>query len=286
MRQLARWYFECHSGAHAKHASPESRNVHVFIWIPGPRYCASRNDEEANLRPRPLQRADAVGERERRFPAARWCGIRCTRPAIGARGRLIDDLLDRRVLAFEIGGKAYDFRRNVVDALAQQRALDALVRPIRLGLLLQRLDLALQAVAILPELCDRAFVHGFFGFQRLDGRVVGAAGIFDLAVKRERLVAACVEAAAEFDQFGLALREARGEFGLALRGKLRLAARFGFEIDDVFGERFGLRFSRVRELFHLAQSARERLDLAALVDQRTRGTVGGIALLDDALFGG
>ena len=56
--------------------------------------------------------------------------------------------LDRRVGAFERNGKPGDFRRDVVDALAQQRIFHPLGRPGLLGLALHGGDFLLQLGAI------------------------------------------------------------------------------------------------------------------------------------------
>ena len=85
-----------------------------------------------------------------------------------------------RARAFERRGEAGDFGGDVVDALAQQRVLDALGRPGRFRVALHDRKLALQLVALLDRERELGFELLDIGaeFVRGDGAAAADGGQF------------------------------------------------------------------------------------------------------------
>jgi len=73
--------------------------------------------------------------------------------------------LDRRIRPFELHREFGDFGGDIVDAFAQQRILHALGRPRALGLLLDRVDIALQLAALVARDTKLFFDRGLLGPQ-------------------------------------------------------------------------------------------------------------------------
>jgi hypothetical protein len=78
--------------------------------------------------------------------------------------------LDRRIRPFELHRELCHFGGDVVDALAQQRIFHALGRPGAFGLLLDRVDVALQLGAFVARDAELFLDRGLFGAQFFDRR--------------------------------------------------------------------------------------------------------------------
>ena len=131
-----------------------------------------------------------AGGRGRRGTAARGCARRaCRRPRAGWRPRRCrrrhwpgaapvsaagrfggQHGLDRRIRSLELHRELCDLGGDVVDALAQQRIFHALGRPGAFGLLLDRVDVALQLGALVARDAELLLDRGLFGAQLFDRR--------------------------------------------------------------------------------------------------------------------
>ena len=89
------------------------------------------------------------------------------------------DGVDRRVRAFQRRGKPRHFRRDVVDALAQQRVFHPLGRPGFLGLALHAGELAGKPVALVDGATELGLQLGLFRLELLVGRTGAAVDLGD-----------------------------------------------------------------------------------------------------------
>src|SRR6185503_3747732 len=135
-----------------------------------------------------------------------------------------EDGVDRRVRALERRGEPRDFRRHVVDALAQQRVLDALVRPGLFRLALYVGEVAGDAVAIFLGVLELGGELGVLGLELLRRRGRTAVELGDRRAQIGFRLLRGLDLAADLAQLEVALGQETGLLGQAVLEVLGAAA--------------------------------------------------------------
>ena len=224
-----------------------------------------------------LQRPDALGERAAAFGGRRlrprhWpASWRRWRPCAGDRRFRRQHGLDRRIRPFELHRELGDFGGDVVDALAQQRIFHALGRPGAFGLLLDRVDVALQLGAFVAGDAKLFLDRGLLGPQLFERRRLAAVAQAAIS-SRNSLHGALggLVGLAQLVVFIVALGQQ-----LALRGKPRfqivdaVAEHLGFlDLDDQLAIEIGDALAQILDpAARLVKFARRGLGFAALLRQ-------------------